>query len=209
LFLIIITQKRGSILAVAAMSLAWIFYRYVKSFYFIVVVLLAIAFLMPLSRKIYHSLDQNIPSHFSILHRLELYPFSLHVYKKHPFFGIGLQSYSYQKYLKDYQQKDGEIINFAPNLKNLQKLENMFLTSFVELGAIMTLVYIGMILYIILKFCRNALPFSLSHDREFILLLPLFGLMIHSLTYDSLLWPQINWLFHVQLGVLAGYGKAN
>jgi O-antigen ligase len=209
LILIVITRKRGSILAVVIMSIAWIYRRYIKSLSFVVALILTIALLIPIGWTVCYSLNKNIPSHSSILQRLELYPFSIHVYKKHLLFGIGLQSYSYQKYLKDYEQKNQEITDFSYVVKNLQKLENMFLTAFVELGTIMTLVYLGLIIYIILKYCRHALPFSLNHKKEFVLLLPLIGLTVHSLTYDSLLWPQINWLFHVQLGILAGYEKNN
>jgi hypothetical protein len=35
--------------------------------------------------------------------------------------------------------------------------------------------------------------------------LVLLGFAIHSLTYDSLLFPPVNWLFHVQVGIMAGY----
>jgi len=40
-------------------------------------------------------------------------------------------------------------------------------------------------------------------------LLVLFGLLSISMSYDSLLFPPINWLFHVQLGIMAGYYASN
>jgi hypothetical protein len=36
-------------------------------------------------------------------------------------------------------------------------------------------------------------------------MLILLGFAIHSLSYDSLLFPPVNWVFHVQLGIMAGY----
>jgi hypothetical protein len=84
----------------------------------------------------------------------------------------------------------------------------MFITAFVELGTLMTLAYLGLISYVIVNYWQNMRSFSPNHKAPFIPLLPLIGLAIHSLTYDSLIFPQINWLFHVQLGILAGYGKA-
>jgi hypothetical protein len=44
-----------------------------------------------------------------------------------------------------------------------------------------------------------------SSSLEWYRLLVLLGFAIHSLSYDSLLFPSVNWLFHVQLGLMAGY----
>jgi hypothetical protein len=69
----------------------------------------------------------------------------------------------------------------------------------------MTLAYLGLIFYIIGQYCRQTHPFARVNPAEFLRLLPLLGFALQSLTYDSLMFPQINWLFHVQLGILAGY----
>ena len=153
-------------------------------------------------------LDENIPYHNSILHRLELYPFSLHIYQKHPFLGTGLRAFSHESYLIDYEVHNKSLDTFNETVIKLQTFDNMILTGLVELGSIMTICYLGLILYIIVRYCRITQPFSLNHKKEFVLLLPLLGLAIHSMTYDSLMFPQINWLFHVQLGILAGFSQA-
>lgn len=209
LVLIILTQKRGTILAVSVMAISWILYRYVKRYYTIIIALFTVALLIPAGWMVYKSLDKNIPSHISILYRIEYYPFAFHIYEKHPFWGIGLQTYTHHRYLADYDQRNKKLGDFPNQVKYLQIFDNMFITAFVELGTIMTLSYLGLIFYIIIKYCRNTQPFKLHHEREFINLLPLLGIAIHSLTYDSLLWPQINWLFHVQLGILTGYAKTH
>jgi hypothetical protein len=47
-----------------------------------------------------------------------------------------------------------------------------------------------------------------SSSLEWYRLLALLGFAIHSLSYDSLVFPPVNWVFHVQLGLMAGYQMA-
>jgi hypothetical protein len=44
-----------------------------------------------------------------------------------------------------------------------------------------------------------------SSPLDWYRVLVLLGLAIHSLSYDSLLNPPVNWLFHVQLGIMAAF----
>ena len=187
--------------------MAWIYYSYIRGSVYVITLLLISIVGLFIGWQYYRALDKKIPYHNSILHRLELYPFALHVYKKHPFFGTGLRAFSHDIYLKDYQVHNQSLDSFSVTVNKLQTFDNMALTGFVELGSIMTICYLGLIFYIIFRYCRNTQPFSLNHKKEFVLLLPLLGLAIHSMTYDSLIFPQINWLFHVQLGILAGFSK--
>jgi len=206
--LIALTKKRGTFLAAGGMALAWVYYRYIRKSIYAIITLLICLTVIGFGANYYKSLDKNIPHHFTILHRLELYPFALHVYLKHPFFGTGLRAYSHESYLKDYELHNKSLDTFDKTVIDLQTFDNMVLTGFVELGSIMTLCYFGLISIIIYRYCRKTKPFSPNHQKEFILLLPLFGLAIHSLTYDALIFSPINWLFHVQLGILGGFSKA-
>jgi O-antigen ligase len=208
LILIFIANKRGIYLAIAGMTAAWIYYRYIRTSFYAIIFLIICLTLMAVGWNYYKLLDKNIPYHNSILHRLELYPFSLHIIQKHPLLGTGLRAFSHESYLTDYEVHNKSLDTFNKTVIKLQTLDNMILTGFVELGSIMTICYLGLILYIIVKYCRITQAFSLNHKKEFVLLLPLLGLAIHSMTYDSLLFPQINWLFHVQLGILAGFSQA-
>ena len=207
LILIYLTNKRGTFLAIAGMALAWIYYRYIRKSIYVIILLIASIISLFIGWQYYKSLDKNIPYHNSILHRLELYPFALHVYLKHPFFGTGLRAYSHESYLNDYQVHNKTLDSFNKTVIDLQTFDNMLLTGLVELGSIMTICYLGLIFYIIYRYCRNTQPFSLNHKKELVLLLPILGLAIHSMTYDSLIFPQINWLFHVQLGILTAFSK--
>ena len=169
-------------MAIAGMALAWIYYRYIRMSVYVIILLLVSIVGFFIGWQYYKSLDKNIPYHYSILHRLELYPFALHVYRKHPFFGTGLRAYSHESYLKDYQVHNKSLDTFNETVIELQTFDNMALTGFVELGSIMTICYFGLIFLIIYRYCRNTQPFSLNHKKEFVLLLPLLGLAIHSMT---------------------------
>ena len=187
------------------MGLAWLFCKRSRVSYIVTGLIIIIALLVPFKGiSTYKSLDQNNPSHFTILYRLELYSFALHIYKKHPVFGIGLRPLTHGKYLSDYQTRQNLKL-FHQTAKELQTFDNMLLTAIVEFGSLMTLAYLILITLIITRYCRKLRPFSQARGLDLYRLLVLLGFAVHSMTYDSLLFPSINWLFHVHLGILAGY----
>ncbi len=210
LVLIRLTGKRGSFLALFAMLLVWLWHW--RSKYKRVAVALLMAAVVLLSFRAWHRLEAfsaNNPSQRSVLHRLELYPFALHIFKFHPLWGTGLRAFAHEKYLEDYHQRNREIEDFGETVKGLQTFDNMVVTGLVEMGSLLTLAYLALIALIIYRYRLKIGPFSSSRNIEFLWLLPLIGLAVHSLTYDSLMFPPINWLFHVQLGILAGYNCNN
>ena len=141
----------------------------------------------------------------TILHRLELYNFALHIWASRPILGIGLRPFSQEKYLTDYQPQTTALHDFPYAVATLQTFDNMVLTALVELGSLMTLLYLGLVIGIVVRYCRqlwlSPKPSTLGWYRVLVLL----GFAVHSLSYDSLLFPPVNWLFHVQLGIMAGY----
>ena len=119
--------------------------------------------------------------------------------------GIGLRSFTHERYLSDYHLHNQELHEFPRAVASLQTLDNLFLTGFVELGTVMTLFYLALVILILVKYCRRLRSFPESSPLDWYRVLILLGFAIHSLTYDSLLVPPVNWLFHVQMGILAGY----
>lgn len=208
--LIFLSQKRGTFLAIAAMVLIWGLYRSVRVRYLAAGALLAILLLIPLKGGgILKSLNPDIPSQASILQRFELYPFALHVWKQHPMLGIGLRSLTHDKYLETYNQDNKHLNSFSYSVKKLQTFDNMFVTSFVELGTLMTLVYFWLIILIFIKYWQKLRSYQQPPREDFYRLLVLLGFAIHSMTYDSLVFPPINWLFHVNLGIMAAYNTTD
>jgi hypothetical protein len=204
--LIFLTHKRGTLLALAAMLAVCMLYLVRRRKYLVISICLAIALILPLeAQRRFARLDPNISRHAAILHRLELYNFALHIWKTHPFMGIGLRSFTHAQYLSDYHLHNPELHEFPQAVASLQTLDNMLLTALVEFGTVMTLVYFGLLMVILAKYGRRLRSRPESSPLDWYRVLVLLGFAIHSLTYDSLLFPPINWLFHVQVGILAGY----
>ncbi|MCX5893174.1 MAG: hypothetical protein NTW80_09425 [Deltaproteobacteria bacterium] len=158
---------------------------------------------------IFKSLDPDVPSQASILQRLELYSFALDIWKQHPRMGIGLRAMTHAKYLETYNQNNAQLISFNYSVRKLQTFDNMLITSFVELGTLMTLLYLSLIIYIVFKYWQKLQTYQHYPKAEVYRGLVLLGVAIHSMTYDSLLFPPINWLFHVNLGIMAAYNNAD
>ncbi|MEJ2671742.1 MAG: O-antigen ligase family protein [Deltaproteobacteria bacterium] len=207
--LIFYTHKRGTWLALAViMAGGIIFLAHRKKFLMIsLLVLLALAITLKTTRMVAR-LNPQIPHYASVLQRLELYPFALHVWKCHPLMGIGLRPFTHQKYLEDYQQHNKNLQNFPESVAKLQTFDNMLLTGFVELGTVMTLFYMALVIIIIVRYSRTLRSSLNARAIDWYRLLILLGFAVHSMTYDSLLFPQLNWLFHVQLGLMAGYSAS-
>jgi O-antigen ligase len=204
--LIFLTHKRGTWLALATMLLGCLIYLVRRRRYLILTLLLLIALLLPLeARRQIARLDPRVPRYGSVLHRLELYPFALHVWRTHPLMGIGLRAFNHENYLADYQLHNKSLGDFPNEIVTLQTFDNTLLTGLVELGTAMTLFYLALVTLILVKYCRKLRSLPESSPLDWYRVLVLLGFAIHSLTYDSLLVPPVNWLFHVQMGVLAGY----
>jgi O-antigen ligase len=204
--LIFLTHKRGTWVALAAMLAVGMIYLLRRHKNLIVTILLIFALILSLQiRRQLARLDPHIPHYVSILDRLELYNFALHVWKAHPIMGIGLRSFTLDQYLHDYQLRNKDLHNFPQAVATLHTLDNMLLTAVVELGSLMTLLYLGLLLVILVRYGRKLRASPKSPTLEWYRMLILLGFAIHSLSYDSLLFPPVNWVFHVQLGIMAGY----
>jgi O-antigen ligase len=204
--LIFLTHKRGTWLALAAMLAVGMIYLVRRRKYLVISICLVIALILPLQAKHrFARLDPKIAHHLSILHRLELYHFALHVWKTHPLMGIGLRPFTHEKYLPDYHLHNQNLHEFPQAVATLQTFDNMLLTATVELGSLMTLLYLGLIVGIVVRYCRKFRSSPEPSILGWYRVLLLSGFAIHSLSYDSLLFPSVNWLFHVQLGIMAGY----
>jgi O-antigen ligase len=207
---IFLTHKRGTWMALAAILVVGMLYLVRRRKYLALSILLIVALILPLeAQRRFARLNPHIGHDASILHRLEFYNFALHVWKTHPFMGIGLRSFTHEKYLSDYHLHNQELHEFHQAVASLQTLDNMLLTGLVELGTVMTLFYLGLVIFIPVRYCRRVRSWPESSPLDWYRVLVLLGFAIHSLTYDSLLFPPVNWLFHVQVGIMAGYSASD
>ena len=204
--LIFLTYKRGAWLALAGMLLVWMLYRGHRLRYLAVSVLLAAALTLSLfGPRLVSRLDPKIPAQGTILYRLECYPFALHIWRNHPVMGTGLRTFDHKNYLRDYQQHYKKFRDFPRWDAKIRTLDSTLLTGLVEFGTIMTLFYVTLIILILVKYCRTLRSSPESSPLDWYRVLIILGFAIHSLTYDSIVFPPVNWLFHVHMGILAGY----
>ena len=204
--LIFLTHKRGTWLALAAMLVMGIIYLARRQRYLVISILLVIALILPLqAKRMLARLEPSVPHDASILNRLELYNFALHIWETHPILGIGLRPFTHEKYLTDYRPHNTALHDFPGAVATLQTFDNMVLTALVELGSLMTIVYLGLVIFILIRYGCTLWGRPESSGLEWYRGLVLLGFAVHSLSYDSLLFPSVNWLFHVQVGIMAGY----
>jgi O-antigen ligase len=201
--LLLLTNKRGTYQGLIAVGLTWLSLKKLRFGLAATIIIIITILLIPLAWLItYKSLDQNIISHYNILYRLECYPFALHIFKKNPVMGTGLRPFTHEKYLSDYQDYFN-LTRFQRTLRRIQTFDNMLLTAFVELGSLMSLSYLALIGLIIVKYYRRLPLLAEGRGLDLYRLAALIGFTVSSMTYDSLLFPPVNWLFHMQLGILA------
>jgi hypothetical protein len=138
-------------------------------------------------------------------YRLESYPFSWHIAKKHPVLGIGLRT-PRDEFVKDYSisHPDYPDHEFAREVAFLVTSENVFLTLMVGLGLPFIVLYAFALIVLLWRLVRLVLrpPSEEVVFHPLVLFLPLVGSLLHSLTTDVLLYPQINWYFHILLGLI-------
>ena len=137
-------------------------------------------------------------------YRLESYPFSWHIAQKYPALGIGLRT-SREGFIEDYRvvQPDYPEHVFVREVRYLITSENIFLTLMVGVGLPFLILYGAVLISLLGRLVR--MVFRPPEDTVFhplALLLPLAASLLHSLTTDALLYPQINWYFHVILGLI-------
>lgn len=161
-----------------------------------------------------------VPVHYwakssSVWFRAENYPFCLHIVKKHPFLGIGLCE-PRKQYLEDYQIRYPGISTqqFSEMLDTNRTPENIFLTFATDLGIPFVLLYVLSLAYLLRELFRSLQkkppePFM----NPLVILVPILAGLLYFQVYDGLMYPQVNWFFHVLLGMIpmtyAGEGSVD
>lgn len=161
----------------------------------------------------------------SSLVRMELFRFSKVLFKENPFFGIGynasLVEYLPENYEAKYLIRKKKCLTFFEvNLtcdmrrehysleeyfeaKSKNTLDNIVLSLVVETGILFTFSYMVFLFpsgWLLFKAIIN----KDSNRSEMICLVAiLLGFFVHSLTFDSLKYPNLNWVFHMLVGMAA------
>jgi hypothetical protein len=148
---------------------------------------------------IWHKLSVAYPAY-----RVENFPFSWSIVKRHPWVGIGLRS-PREQFIQDYQPSYPGITKkeFARISRDIVSADNQFLTFMVGLGLPFTLTYLavlGMLLTKLAGLVSKPPPGLFLHPL--VLLFPLTMGLVHFQFFDGLLFPQSCWFFHMLLGLI-------
>ena len=121
-----------------------------------------------------------------------------------PLFGIGLCA-PRKQYLEDYRIHYPGIRKqqFSDMLDTNLTPENIFLTFTTDLGIPFIVLYILSLAYLLKKLFRSLQkappePFM----NPLVILVPILAGLLYFQVYDGLMYPQVNWFFHVLLGMI-------
>ncbi|MCA9482390.1 MAG: hypothetical protein KC553_01510 [Nitrospina sp.] len=163
--------------------------------------------LLPLTFVLVYSLsltsdDFDFFFHFhGILVRLELWKLGLSVFEVYPLQGYGFNSSLLEFVRADYQTwlyyaNNG--ISFVDYFSRVNALDNMLLTFLAELGLMFFLAYC-FFLRSILKCWFKGLGLKNFSTPEKMVSLVLIAILIQSLTFDVLKFPDLSWMWHTVL----------
>ena len=152
---------------------------------------------------IWHKLSIAYPAN-----RVENFPFSWSIVKKHPWLGIGLRT-PRDQFMQDYQPTYPTVTKeqFARTTRDIVSADNQFLTLLVGLGLPFTLAYLGALGILLARLVGLTLkPTPGLFLHPLVLLLPLTMGLVHFQFFDGLLFPQSCWFFHLLLGLIPPRG---
>jgi hypothetical protein len=149
------------------------------------------------------------PEYEPAYYRAENYPFSWHIAKEHPWLGIGLRA-PRDQFLNDYEVKYPYVTKekFAESVRRVVSSENIFLTFMAELGFPFLILYSAAVGCFLVKLVRMVRWGAQSNPVPAVaLLMSVAAALLHFQVLDGLLHPQINWFFHVLLGMIPTAGE--
>jgi hypothetical protein len=138
--------------------------------------------------------------------RMEFYYIALDVLKEKPVFGLGFNPSLSRFILADYEPKiypkDGKN-SFLAMVRGINVFDNMFLSLVCEMGGLFALAYIGFLVYVLknIGLVRSENANVRAHTSLLLIVVAVF--LLNSLTFDSLKYPHLNWIFHSLLGLMA------
>ena len=202
--LMILLAKKSLILSIAFIIFYFIFSKISnKSRFFFLFLLVAGVALVFTSKNI---TNLNLNSSYSL--RVESYFFGLKIFKENPLLGVGFKA-SLTPYLDGYDPVIKKVLSedlFYHFIKINQTLENIVLGFLIQFGGLFTSLYFGGLLYFIFATFNKKKP--PSFQKEFSIIIAVFiGFTAMSFTFETLRFPNLNWVFHSLLGLLVNLSE--
>jgi len=218
IIIIVLLAKKGPILSLIVIFLFWVIFNNIRHLKFLFGLALLTGCLLYFSESTLSKYKSVFSLNSSVTLRAELIFFGIHIFKENPVWGVGSKT-TLNRYIDNYKIKLPENLMPRSNLhdeevhvikvenylhqhfRKFNTFENIFLAFLVEMGGLFTIAYFGGLLYIMAR-CLKSSPFP-SKDIEIMSLVSvLVGFLVISCTFDTLRFPNLNWLFHSLLGLL-------
>lgn len=209
LVLIILLAKKGPLLGLIVAMIFFIFLTNQRNLKILLCFLFLAGILIQFSDTIPAKYEAVIADKASISVRIENYFLGLHAFKKNPLWGIGFKG-NVTQHLDDYKVRfnhEFSAIDYKKYVSIYHTYENIILSFMVELGGLFSTVYFGGIIYImVISFKQLRAPPQKDFAGMFIVSV-VVGFAVVSFTFDTLRYPQLNWLFHSLLGLLINISR--
>jgi hypothetical protein len=228
--LIILLTKKGPILTLVVILLFVIVFITRKHLKLLLGFALLTGCLFLTSESTLSKYKSNFKINSSITMRAEHYFFGFHVFKKNPVWGLGyhpnLFKYFYcegRRHNRNREQYPEDIYHprfcnglFSYDLiflsqqrgrywgyyQTFRSFENIVLTFLVEMGGLFSAIYFGGVIYIFIVFFKKFRAPPQKNLAGMYTIAVMVGFAFISCTFDTLRFPNLNWLFHSFLGLM-------
>jgi hypothetical protein len=204
IILIILIGKKGPVLALIVMACVGVMGFRKASLVLILLALIIVGIGFQFKNDVPLQNRKQILKFETALIRMEFYYVALDVVKEKPIFGLGFNSSLSRFIPPDYEAKiyfKQAGYSFYSASAGIRVFDNLFLCFLGEMGGAFTLVYMGLFTYILKNIVLNRKN-SAFDKVQVSLLLVIAGFFVHSMTFDSLKYPHLNWIFHSILGLM-------
>ena len=205
IILIILIGKKGPILALIVMVFVGVMGFRKSSLVLILLPLIIVGIGYQFKNDIPLQYKKKILKFETTLIRMEFYYVALDVVKEKPILGLGFNSSLSRFIPPDYKEKiylHQAGYSFYSATTGIRVFDNLFLCFLGEMGGAFTLVYMGLFSYILKNIVLNRENSAFDKVEVSLLLIVITGFFVHSMTFDSLKYPHLNWIFHSILGLM-------
>lgn len=138
----------------------------------------------------------------STFYRVESYPATWEIVKVYPLLGLGIRT-PRRDILASYEPRSGLVSRegFLAVVDRNVTWDNQYLSLLCDIGVLFTLLYLYLAGRPLSAYLRRAWRQEIDHATERALTFALLASVIHFAVHDGLFYPQINWFFHLLLGV--------
>ena len=203
---ILLIGQRGAILALLCMLVLGGLAKFKRFWIYPVFMVLLLGLGFSYKDKLPNLYYNKLVNWESVFIRLEYYRIAYQVVKEKPVFGIGFNAPIVRFIPPDYEAKyfrSDRGFSFNSVVAGVQTFDNMALCFFAEAGSLFALTYIFLFGCL---FKRSFRLVGIGFGARFYIFgigAIVIGFAVQSLTFDSLRYPHLNWVFHSILGVLA------